>query len=50
MRIRRHHHHDGDQHDERDEQPVWQASKPAWGVVSIDAPKAVELRSPDRAA
>jgi hypothetical protein len=50
MRIRRH--HEQDERDERDERelPAWQASKPQWGVVSIDAPKAVERRSPDRAA
>lgn len=43
------HHRDDEKHEV--EQPVWQASKPAWGVVSIDAPKAIDLReSPDRAA
>jgi hypothetical protein len=48
MRIGRHH-HDDDERDEREATPVWQASKPVWGVVSIDAPKAAELRA-DRAA
>jgi hypothetical protein len=45
MRIRRH-----QEQAERDQQPVWQASKPVWGTVSIDAPKAAEPRSPERAA
>ena len=50
MRIRRHHETAEPAEHEQDEQPVWQASKPVWGVVSIDAPKAAELRSDHRAA
>lgn len=42
MRIGRHHHHD-EQRDERAAAPVWQASKPVWGEVTIDAPKASDL-------
>jgi hypothetical protein len=41
MRIGRHHDHDHP--DDREAAPVWQASKPVWGEVTIDAPKASEL-------
>lgn len=47
MRIGRHHHDHDHGHDER-QAPVWQASKPEWGEVTIDAPKASDLA--DRAA
>ena len=49
MRIGRHHHDQDDEQLER-EAPVWEATKPSWGVVSIDAPKAIDLRTPERAA
>jgi hypothetical protein len=50
MRIRRHHGDEKQDQGRAVEPPAWQASKPEWGVVSIDAPKAVDLRTPERAA